>query len=144
MTITTLTPATLTGAAALAAQVYESDAAALLPELAQALDDPQQAIYVALDGAEAIGFAQASLRHDYVEGTETSPVGYLEGVCVAASHRRRGVGRQLAQACKDWARTQGCTEFASDTQLGNTAGQAFHRALGFAETGRIVCYRQKL
>lgn len=28
-----------------------------------------------------VGFAQCQLRHDYVEGTETTPVGYLEGIC---------------------------------------------------------------
>ena len=27
-----------------------------------------------------IGFAQCELRHDYVEGTDSSPVGYYEGV----------------------------------------------------------------
>ena len=33
-----------------------------------------------------IGFAQCSLRYDYVEGTESSPVGYLEGVFVKAEY----------------------------------------------------------
>ena len=27
-----------------------------------------------------VGFAQCQLRHDYVEGTDSSPVGYLEGM----------------------------------------------------------------
>ena len=30
-----------------------------------------------------IAFAQCGLRHDYVEGTESSPIGYLEGVFVS-------------------------------------------------------------
>ena len=29
-----------------------------------------------------VGFAQCSLRYDYVEDTETTPVGYLEGIFV--------------------------------------------------------------
>ena len=28
----------------------------------------------------AIGLAEAALRHDYVNGCETSPVGFLEGI----------------------------------------------------------------
>ena len=35
---------------------------------------------LALDGEMPVGFAQCQLRRDYVEGTETSPVGYLEGI----------------------------------------------------------------
>lgn len=31
-------------------------------------------------GSKAVGFAQCQLRNDYVEGTDTSPVGYLEGI----------------------------------------------------------------
>ena len=37
-----------------------------------------------------IGFSQCLLRHDYVEGTESSPVGYLEGIFVSAGYRARG------------------------------------------------------
>lgn len=29
---------------------------------------------------KAVAFANVALRHDYDEGTETSPVGYLEGI----------------------------------------------------------------
>ena len=29
-----------------------------------------------------IGFAQCQLRYDYVEGTKTTPVGYLEGIFI--------------------------------------------------------------
>lgn len=39
-------------------------------------------VFLALLDVEAIGFAQCGLRHDYVEGTDTSPVGYLEGIYV--------------------------------------------------------------
>jgi len=35
----------------------------------------------------AVGFAQCGLRHDYVEGTDTSPVGYLEGIFVEEANR---------------------------------------------------------
>ena len=41
-----------------------------------------------VDG-KAIGFAQCQLRHDYVEGTDSSPVGYLEGIFVEAEYRKQ-------------------------------------------------------
>lgn len=33
------------------------------------------AFFLAYEGGAPIGFAQCQLRHDYVEGTQTSPVG---------------------------------------------------------------------
>ena len=93
---------------------------------------------------EQIGFAQCQLRHDYVEGTETSPVGYLEGIYIKEADRHQGIARALLAACEDWAKAQGCTEFASDCELTNTESQAFHQAVGFSEANRIVAFVKKL
>jgi aminoglycoside 6'-N-acetyltransferase I len=40
-----------------------------------------------------------------------------------------------------WARGRGCTEFAADALLDNEVSHAAHRALGFEEVERIVCFR---
>lgn len=90
------------------------------------------------------GFAQCQLRRDYVEGTRTSPVGYLEGIYVKETDRRQGIARKLLTACEQWAREQGCEEFASDCELTNTESQAFHQAVGFREANRIVAYVRQL
>ena len=37
-----------------------------------------------------IAFAEATLRRDYVNGCSSSPVGFLEGLYVAAPYRGRG------------------------------------------------------
>jgi hypothetical protein len=42
------------------------------------------------ESGEPAGFAEASLRHDYVNGCDTSPVAFLEGIYVAPAMRRRG------------------------------------------------------
>ena len=92
----------------------------------------------------AVGFAQCQLRHDYVEGTETSPVGYLEGIYVRKSDRHLGFAGQLMKACEDWARTEGCMEFASDCEIDNEESLAFHLKLGFKEANRIICFAKRL
>ena len=102
------------------------------------------ACFLACEDDRAIGFAQCQLRHDYVEGTETSPVGYLEGVFVKADSRRKGGGRRLLAACEAWAREQGCAEFASDCELENAESLRFHLHAGFAEANRIICFRKDL
>ncbi len=96
-----------------------------------------------VDGV-AVGFAQCQLRYDYVEGMDSSPVGYLEGIFVQEEYRNRGYAKELLEACEHWAREMGGTEFASDCELDNTASLAFHKALHFQEANRIICFTKSL
>ena len=89
-----------------------------------------------------IGFAEAALRNDYVNGCETSPVVFLEGIFVAERHRRSGIARMLCGAVAAWGHARGCSEFASDAAIDNAASLALHRALGFIETERVVFFRK--
>lgn len=116
--------------------------AALQAELLAYMDEG--AIFLAFEEGEPVGFAQCSLRRDYVEGTITSPVGYLEGIFVSEGFRRRGIARAMLRACERWARHRGCAEFASDCTLENTQSLAFHLGLGFVEANRIICFTKKL
>lgn len=102
------------------------------------------AIFLYEDDQTTAGFAQCGLRRDYVEGTESSPVGYLEGIYVQPHCRHRGAARALLSACEDWARQKGCAEFASDCELHNAQSHAFHLACGFDEANRIICFTKKL
>ena len=96
------------------------------------------------DAGAAIGFAEASIRRDPVNGCETSPVGFLEGLFVTPAQRRHGIARALVDAVADWTRAQGLHELASDALLENEVGHAAHHAIGFAETERIVCFKRAL
>lgn len=93
---------------------------------------------------QPIAFIEGSIRTDYVNGTESSPVGFVEGVYVVPSWRRRGVGRALYAAIGDWAKARGCHELASDALVDNETSQHAHRALGFLETERVVYFSKKL
>ena len=130
---------------ALAATLWPHHSARELEaEFAPLLGMKEAAVFLQLEGSTPVGFAQCQLRHDYVEGTKTSPVGYLEGIYVAPACRHRGFAAALLRACEDWAREMGCTEFASDCELSNSASLAFHLNVGFEEAGRIICFAKKL
>ena len=101
------------------------------------------AVLVCEDQESLIGFAEVSLR-EWAEGCTSSPVGYLEGWYVAGHARRSGVGGMLVNAAEDWARSRGCTEMASDTDLGNTVSEAAHLKLGFKVAARVVAFRKDL
>lgn len=108
------------------------------------IDNCDAAIFVCNVDGKCIGFSQCNLRHDYVEGTGSSPVGYLEGAYVEEKFRNKGYGKLLVKACEQWAKEKGCKEFASDCELDNTQSLAFHLHSGFREANRIICFTKKL
>ena len=91
-----------------------------------------------------VGFLEAALRSCADGCDPTHPVGYVEGWYVSESHRRSGIGAALLRAAEDWARSQGCREIASDTQITNTLSQRVHESLGFQVAERAVLYRKPL
>ena len=109
----------------------------------QFLGDPSRfAQFIYLDGCEAPrGFAEASIRSDYVNGATSSPVAFLEGIFVEPRARRTGVARRLVEEISAWARDRGLSELASDADLSNTISHAVHSGLGFEETERVVFFR---
>ena len=52
--------------------------------------------------------------------------------------------RRLCAAVEAWGRERGCREFASDALIDNEASHCMHRALGFEERERVVCYCKPL
>ena len=114
-------------------------------ELEPYTDRRDAAVFLAYqEGRKPCGFAQCGLRRDYVEGTETSPVGYLEGIYVRPLCRVQGIARLLVETCQQWAIHAGCREFASDCELTNEESRKFHLAVGFEEANRIICFTKKL
>jgi aminoglycoside 6'-N-acetyltransferase I len=99
-------------------------------------------VLIAFD-ADAIGFIELSIR-PYAEGCETDRVAFVEGWYVEPAARGTGVGAALILAAEAWARAQGCTEIASDTEADNVSSAAAHRALGFEETAVLRCFRKPL
>ncbi|MCM1026146.1 MAG: GNAT family N-acetyltransferase [Roseburia sp.] len=132
-------------AASLAVQMWkEHSVQELADEFAELLGKEDAVIFLLQEQDKPVGFAQCQLRHDYVEGTDSSPVGYLEGIFVLEEARRKGFARKLLAACENWAREKGCTEFASDCELINEDSRKFHMAVAFEEANRIICFTKKL
>ncbi len=99
---------------------------------------------LAEDGAgHALGMVELSIR-PCAEGCHTNRVAYLEGWYVIPDARQGGVGRSLVETAETWARAQGCTEFASDTNSDNASSIAAHLALGFGDAGLVRCFKKDL
>lgn len=119
-------------------------ATGLMEEFTELMAREDVRIFLKYKDELPVGFAQCQLRHDYVEGTETSPVGYLEGIFIKEGYRHQGYARKLLYECEKWALEKGCTEFASDCETDNGISLQFHIAAGFTEANRIICFVKKL
>ena len=109
-----------------------------------AMPPTEGAVLVAeAEGTGLDGFAEVGVR-TFADGCASSPVAYLEGIWVDASARRSGIAAALVGEAETWARSAGLVELASDCEVDNVASQAFHRAVGFEEVQRSVCFRRDL
>ncbi len=102
-----------------------------------------QLVLVAETDGRLVGFLEASIR-PFVEDCHTDHVGYLEGWFVEREFRRYGIGGDLVRGAERWARKKGCTEMASDAEVGNDVSLHAHLKLGYEETSRLVHLRKDL
>lgn len=129
----------------LAAQLWQNHSIKdLFQEFSRILSNGESQFFLKYENGLPVGFAQCQLRHDYVEGTSTTPVGYLEGIFVKEGYRNKGYAKELLAECEAWAKRNGCREFASDCEIDNIGSFRFHKAMKFTEANRIICFTKKL
>lgn len=87
-----------------------------------------------------MGFINLSIRVDYVEGSNSTPVGYVEGIYVMDGYRKQGIATKLLKQGEVWAKDHGCTQMASDIEIPNAISYDFHLSVGFQEANRIICF----
>lgn len=92
----------------------------------------------------AVGFAEVSIRQDYVNGCQHRPALFLEGIFVQPDSRGQGFARLICDAAEQWGRNMGCREFASDVYTDDSDSLAAHSGLGFEETERVVYFCKQL
>jgi aminoglycoside 6'-N-acetyltransferase I len=108
------------------------------------LKSENETCYLIADQSTYFGFIHISLRFEYVEGANTSPVGYIEGIYIKPEYREFGYGKKLVKYGIVWAKEKGCSEIGSDAKLENKNSHHFHTRIGFKETNRTINYLQKI
>lgn len=93
---------------------------------------------------KSVAFMNVSIRHDYVNGTDSSPVAFIEALYVLPEYRRRGIARELIAQAEQFAKENGITQLASDCLLQNADSELFHKSCGFEEKERVVCFVKKV
>ena len=118
----------------LAIQMWtEHDIEDMAEEFRKLLMNEEAVCFIKYEGEKPIGFAQCQLRHDYVEGTESSPAGYLEGILVSEGYRKKGYAAELLSECEKWAEVCGRS----------LDHGTFGRILSFSRIDQKDCIRKK-
>ena len=131
--------------AKLAALLWEDNSVSdLINDFSELIAKGKVQFFLKYENNIPVGFAQCQLRYDYVEGTETTPVGYLEGIFVKKDYRNKGIAKELLAECEAWAKSNGCQEFGSDCEIDNVDSLMFHKAVNFTEANRILCFTKQL
>jgi ribosomal protein S18 acetylase RimI-like enzyme len=100
-----------------------------LLEFARALiADPEVgAMFIARDGASAVGFATLAWKWSSLKGAR---IGYLEDIFVAPEARGRGIADALIEACAERCRERGAPAMEWLTATDNQRAQAVYDRTG--------------
>jgi aminoglycoside 6'-N-acetyltransferase I len=121
----------------------DNDYSELFKETQNSISE-ENVFFGAIKDHQLIGFIQISTRYDYVNGTSTSPVGFVEGIYVLEEYRYLGVAKSLMGQAIQYCKERNYKEIASDVLFDNIESQIFHEKIGFVETERVVYYLKKL
>jgi GNAT superfamily N-acetyltransferase len=91
--------------------------------------DPRNELLVAEDAGTVVGVLQVT----YIPGLtyQGGERAQIEGVRVAASHRSRGVGREMIEWAIERARARGCRLVQLTTDKRRADAHRFYESLGF-------------
>lgn len=109
-------------------------------EFEEILKSDDSEIYLYKEEDAYVGFIHVSIRQDYVEGSNSSPVGYVEGIYVKPDFRGKKIAKELLSSGEQWALSKDCSEMGSDIEQDNTISYEFHRKVGFKEANRVICF----
>jgi GNAT superfamily N-acetyltransferase len=107
---------------------YPTSEAELRQRLAPILESREDAVFVAVDGGQPIGWIHVAIER----GLEASRVAGLRGLVVDQAHRSGGVGRALLHAAEAWAREHGCEVVTVRSRVTRARAHQFYEREGYA------------
>lgn len=135
-------PSTLQDWAGLAFKMFGDHHAyeEILEDCAQLLQSKKEIGFLYGINGKYIAYMNVSIRNDYVNGTDSSPVAFVEAIYVENEYRGRGIAREMIAIAEGFARENGCAQLASDCLITNEASEKFHIGCGFEEKERVICF----
>ncbi|AXI07824.1 GNAT family N-acetyltransferase [Oceanobacillus sp. 143] len=122
----------------------DNDFENLKKEFAESIDTDQNKVFLYCIEKRLVAFIHLSIRTDYVEGSNSSPIGYIEGIYVLPEFRQKGISKKLFARGRNWLLNKGCKQVGSDIEWNNQVSYEFHKSIGFKEANRLIAFIQDL
>lgn len=119
----------------------QSDVDAARRFLSARIEQSQSVIFLALQEAQAVGFAQL---YPAFSSVAMRPIWILNDLFVAPEARRVGLGRRLLQTAKDFAVAGGAKRLVLSTAIDNLAAQSLYEQMGWQKDEAFIQYRYEL
>jgi ribosomal protein S18 acetylase RimI-like enzyme len=119
---------------------YPSAPEAIRARLGRLLREPDQAVFVAEEGGELLGWVHVQ---EFLSLASDSSA-LVTGLVVDPAARRRGIGRGLVAEAEGWARARGLGSLRLRARAARTGAHDFYRRLGFTVVKRQVQFRKDL
>jgi len=87
-----------------------------------------------------VGYMHLAIRNDYVNGTDTSPVVFVEAIYVSPEYRKQAIASAFINYAENYAKEKGIKQLASDCLIENQVSEIFHKRCGFVEKERVICF----
>lgn len=107
--------------------------------IAGAIEDQESALLVAEHRGELLGFCSAYLD---LNSVRFGPRCWVEDLAVSPAHRSQGVGKELLDAAKGWARERGATHLELDSAETRADAHRFYERE--RPSWRSVCFAWEL
>lgn len=122
----------------------EEDREELRTEYVDMLQSPKHQVLMGRDENRFTGFVHVAVRSDPVEGADSYPVGFVEGIYVKPPYRRQGLAAALLREAERWVESLGLRQIGSDIYADNLTSYDFHTRCGFREAGRLIAFMKEL
>jgi ribosomal protein S18 acetylase RimI-like enzyme len=113
------------------------DRTSLREALGKIIQSDDSEIFVAEMAGELVGLIEVYVRQDPDEATLIQHrYAELQSLVVLVPFRRKGIGTQLVEIARRWARENGATEMRLGLWEFNQAARAFYETMGFGTLKR--------
>ena len=92
-------------------------------------------VFILTDGSSRRGMLWMGVSRDQYNAES---VGYLLGIYVDPSIRRRGIGRELVGCAESWCRDRDLMAMQLDVGAGNRAASGLYRSAGYSERSSVL------
>ncbi|MES2364257.1 MAG: GNAT family N-acetyltransferase [Pseudomonadota bacterium] len=101
----------------------------------------ESTIFIALEGASAVGFTQL---YPSFSSVSLARIFILNDLYVDAHARRKGVASKLMSAAVEFARSQGAVRVSLSTATTNVTAQALYQSAGWKRDEQFLVYHLTL